>query len=374
MRNIYFCITMGFFFFSFNGEKVYADNQQFLYYSNNGTELLLKGRYDEAIINFDSALEIDQKNSESYNRRGLAFFRKKLLVRAESDFKEAIKYNAMNYSAYLNLGDLLASKGDMDKAIDNYSKAIELNDTHVESYDGRGYAFYSKGEYDRAIADYSAAVKINSNIDNIYARRGNAYWLGKKDHDKAIHDFKKALSITPNNFEVLFNLGMLFEEIGRYDEAITQFSTAIAINKYSSKAFTYRGLSWDEKGEFSHAISDYRRAIEIDADDHTALNNLAWILSTNERGEFRNGQEAVKFAKEAVLKNKNEYNLATLAAAYAELNNFEKAIELQNEAISILIKKGRNDIIAAFVEKLKCYQRKTPWREKAPYIYDVGEH
>ena len=67
-----------------------------------------------------------------------------------------------------------------------------------------------------------------------------------------------------------------------------------------------------------------------------AYNNLAWIYATASKAHLRNGSEAVVLTTKACeLTNfKNPEMLDTLAAAYAEMGKFEKAVEYQQKAIA----------------------------------------
>ena len=56
-------------------------------------------------------------------------------------------------------------------------------------------------------------------------------------------------------------------------------------------------------------------------------------------------------------------DLATLAAAYAEDGNFEKAIEWSSKGVEIG-KKGKHEQLEELEEELQSYKDGKPWREK----------
>jgi tetratricopeptide (TPR) repeat protein len=62
----------------------------------------------------------------------------------------------------------------------------------AKSYNNRGIAYQKKRQYDKAISDYSKAIEINPRYADAYNNRGNAYGEGKGQHDKAWDDVKKA--------------------------------------------------------------------------------------------------------------------------------------------------------------------------------------
>jgi len=68
------------------------------------------------------------------------------------------------------------------------------------------------------------------------------------------------------------------------------------------------------------------------------LNQWAWEMATSDDPKLRDGPTAVMFAEKAVAATirKNPQILDTLAAAYAEVGQFAKAVTVQQEAIALL--------------------------------------
>lgn len=79
----------------------------------------------------------------------------------------------------------------------------------------------------------------------------------------------------------------------------------------------------------------YRKAAE--PGDAQAWNTLARFLATCEIAELRDGTAALSFAEKAVAatNRKDPTNLSTLAMAYAETGQFNKAILVEHEAIAL---------------------------------------
>ena len=112
------------------------------------------------------------------------------------------------------------------------------------------------------------------------------------------------------------------------------------------------------------AASDYLRA-GSNAGDMTARNNLAWILATTYEPEIRNGEESLSLIRPLALQNDDWQHLDTLAAALAELGEFEQAIATQERAIEKASEVfGENsDPVAAMLNRLSYYQAGEPFRE-----------
>jgi tetratricopeptide (TPR) repeat protein len=55
----------------------------------------------------------------------------------------------------------------------------------------RGNCFLKKKEYDKALGDYSKAIELNPKNPDIYVNRGDCYYKMKKKDD-ACNDWSKA--------------------------------------------------------------------------------------------------------------------------------------------------------------------------------------
>ncbi len=88
-------------------------------------------------------------------------------------------------------------------------------------------------------------------------------------------------------------------------------------------------------GQFAEAVQHYEHAIALDPDnlDSEVYVFSAWLLATCPDVTLRNGQRAVELATKACEDTDWEpWPLTALAAAYAEIGEFGKAIETQKRA------------------------------------------
>ena len=87
-----------------------------------------------------------------------------------------------------------------------------------------------------------------------------------------------------------------------------------------------------------HAQTHFHaKTLSLDPKCASAHNDLAWLLATCPDATYRNGVRAVEHATQAceLSKWKNPNHVGTLAAAHAEVGEFNKAIEYQKKAIEI---------------------------------------
>ena len=95
-----------------------------------------------------------------------------------------------------------------------------------------------------------------------------------------------------------------------------------------------------------------------------AANNIAWEYATCPFEDFRDGEKALRLALEVVELDASESSthLDTLAAAYAENDDFENAIKTQRKALGLIDKDKSEDRFQDFLKRLMVYKNGDKWR------------
>lgn len=196
----------------------------------------------------------------------------------------------------------------------------------------RGMARIEKGDLDGGVADLNQALKADPNLVEAYFARGYA-WNLKDQHDKAIADFSEVIRLEPRIAE----------------------------------AHTNRGLMWEKKRDYDKAIADYSEAFRLNPDNFFVCNNLAWLQATCPIDKYRDGKKALETAQRAHrLRGSDDWRIvATIAAAYAENSDFDKARKWQEKAITLVgdDKAATDKEKASMRSRLDVYQANKPFRE-----------
>lgn len=94
-----------------------------------GVRYLSEGNYEEAIIAFTAAIEIDPKQAPAYVGRGDAYVQSGEtegdLTAAQVDYEKAIELDELLVEAYLGLADVYIRKGDYDMALEILQQGFE---------------------------------------------------------------------------------------------------------------------------------------------------------------------------------------------------------------------------------------------------------
>jgi tetratricopeptide (TPR) repeat protein len=98
--------------------------------------------------------------------------------------------------------------------------------------------------------------------------------------------------------------------------------------------------------------------------DATLASLLAWIRATSPEDGLRNSAEAVRFAEIAdrLTSHKNPEIMDTLAAAYAEAGDFNRAIKSMQDALQHEKTQSSKWRAERFKQRLELYEKKTPYR------------
>ncbi len=130
------------------------------------------------------------------------------------------------------------------------------------------------------------------------------------------------------------------------------------------------GVQTDQS--FRQAISWYKKAVKaastnIDETSDEVINEVAWILATTSKKSLKRARYALRIIDKrmqdsALAREKPEF-LDTWAAALAANGQFEKAIEVQNRAISKATEQDRDDVLQILERHLKSFKLNQPISE-----------
>jgi len=245
-----------------------------------------------------------------------------------------------------------------------FSRAIKENPRHANAYNQRGVALANMGHLDQAVADYTKALEIDSNLYGAVNNRGSAYYR-KGDYDRAISDFTRAIDLNPYLEVTYSNRGIVWIKKGLLKRAISDFNKAVEINPYSYEAHYNRGTAHLSNGSWGRAIKDFSKALDLNPKSYGAYDKLARILASCPDGSYRNGEQAVRYAKKAMELNPDTQYLDTLAMALAEVGRFEDAVYVMERVVSTLADQKEVENIQEYNTRLNTYKKGKPWRQES---------
>jgi S1-C subfamily serine protease/Tfp pilus assembly protein PilF len=308
---------------------------------------------------------VRQPDAVAYVERGNSWLKKGVAHKAIPEFDEAIRLDPRNSDAYACRGHARSQMWDHEKAIDDFNEAIGLDPGNSTAYAGRGEVWTIKSDYDKAFRDLDEAIRLDPQNARAYVNRGRA-WLYTMDDRCAMRDLDQAIRLDPGN-ATAYHLraciwSSVFNKIRDYDKAIEDSNVAIRLDPDNAQFYAGRGSFWEAKKVYERAISDYTQAIRLDPHSGGgASSSLARLLATCPEVRFRDGRRAVQLASKACEQSewRNYLEVSILAAAHAEVGQFDQAVHYQTTALRTCDSFAEE----ALRKNLERYKRRMPYRE-----------
>lgn len=217
---------------------------------------------------------------------------------------------------------------EFEKAISDFTESLKLRPDNAGVLNNRGKAHYLNESYDSALSDLNAAIKIDPKHFVAMNNRALVY-IATNQLDQAMNDLNAALLLHTDYPEALNNRGVVSSHKQDFKTAIVDFTAALKIYENYTEAYGNRSFAYRRQGLYAEAIADLKLAIEKNPLDYQPVNDLAWVLATAEKEEFRDPAEALKYATQAcqMTQYSNWNTLDTLAAAHAASGNRTEAVK-----------------------------------------------
>jgi len=253
---------------------------------SHGNILKVLGRFDEALVRYDTALALKPDYADAHRSRGIVLKCQGRLEEALAAYDAALAVKPDYADAHASRANLLAELGRLDAALEGYERTLAFNPNFAEAYNNRGIIFNSQGRYREAVFTYCKAISIRRDYPEAYNNRGiTMKCLGK--YDMALRDYNTALSLRPDYPEALNNRGNVLKEQQRPDEAMADYNRALALRPNYPEAYNNRGVVFADLGHRDEALRDYAQAIALKPDYAEAHFNRALCLL--QLGEFAAG-------------------------------------------------------------------------------------
>ena len=139
-----------------------------LEYIANGSKLVGDEEYEQAIEEFDKAIEVCPDSISAHRERGEAYYRME-------EYGQAI--------------------ADYTKAISLFPESGRKHDSYADVHFKRGNAYYRTGEYNEAIADYTKTIEIDPNLAEPNFNRGLVYSVQGREAE-ARADFETFINLS----------------------------------------------------------------------------------------------------------------------------------------------------------------------------------
>ena len=112
-----------------------------------------------------ATVQTELNDPAAYIKRGNAYWSEGQYDQAISDYNKALEINPRHAKAYYNRGNTYMSTGQYDQAISDFTKALEINPRYAKAYNNRANTYKSIGQYDKAWEDVDKAQDLSYKIN-----------------------------------------------------------------------------------------------------------------------------------------------------------------------------------------------------------------
>ncbi len=184
--------------------------------------------------------------------------------------------------------------------------------------------------------------------------------LARGRREAARDTLRQALELARAQPKLLSKLVPLELALGNAEGAALALRRFVAIEPQDAEAWHQLAGLLERRGEFAAAVDAYREALALDPTRPTASLRLAWLLATVTDDALRDGDEALRWAKQgaAVHGADRPEVMAALAAAHAERGAFGEATHIQAEAAE----RAPAHVRADYENGLAVYRDDRPYR------------
>jgi tetratricopeptide (TPR) repeat protein len=263
---------------------------------------------------------------------------------AAERFEFVLQHTPEEYEVVYFLGVTRRRLGEDGAAIAAFERIPNGHDRYAEARTQIAAIWEQRGDLPRAIAEVERARVVQESrpldlyLASLRAEAGDLDW--------ALEFLQRLLDESPDDAEILYNIGVIHGEAKQIDEAIRYMQLVLGMDPDHAGALNYVGYTWAERGtNLDQAEEMISRALELRPDDGYITDSLGWVYFMRARPLLEEGKvEAARvFLDRAVDELQRAAELTGgdpvisehLGDVYLLLDQKERALSMYEEALQL---------------------------------------
>ena len=218
-----------------------------------------------------------------------AFYAIADILKDDADPNTALLYvrlaqylNENSQKTILLAADLLEQMGQYDLAVEEYAKISPSSSYFLSSELGRVGALRDGGKTEAALEvlyylsrEFSGIGIVHNSLGD-FLRREERYSEAKIAYDRAVDIYRENNNVS---WVVLYARGITHERLQEWDKAESDFRNALTINPDQANVLNYLGYSLIDRGEkLDEAMTMIEKAVSLQPESGYIVDSLAWGL------------------------------------------------------------------------------------------------
>lgn len=244
-------------------------------HTNLGVAYYKKGRTGEAISEFKRAIDINERDALAYYNLANIFTDQGRWDDAVEAYQKAAEILPLEPMIRHNLAYALNRKGMRHEAIHEYLEAIREESDMLESHKNLAALYLQQEETDEALRHYQEANRIQPDDPVVHRMMGLLY-KKQKLFDLALREFEKAAQLAPNA-TTYYQLGTILDLKKESNKAIQAYRKAIERDPKMVEAYINLGVAYQKNGQLDLSMHAFLDAMRLHPDLAEAHNNLGYL-------------------------------------------------------------------------------------------------
>ena len=200
------------------------------------------------------------------------------LDEAERYCQEAVSIKPDYFEVYNTMGVIASKRFDFAAAERDFSRALELKPNYSLGYSNLAVAQAQQGKAEEAERSLQKSLAYSGDVPNqsfpAILNEIAGIYAGQKRFDKAVDNYRRQLSLTPNDLSAQAELATALFYRKEYDEAEKWAANVIAVDQNSPIALNVLGLVSMQKGRYADAALAFRTLVAVAPDFPGVKDNL----------------------------------------------------------------------------------------------------
>lgn len=255
-----------------------------------GSNLLYKGRLDEAMNRFNTVLVLDPENAEAHYAIGQVYLRKGDMDKALAMLAQSTRLDPNNIRLGFGYATALEQAGQLDEAIAEYQRMVatgsrdkRLKDVERSMTLASGKALAKRGELNAALLVFNGLLLEYGEDPEVLFNIGATYVLLNRVEEAEMM-FKKLVRQSPKSAISHLNLANIYERTNRNPEALKHLKAIVDLDLPGDittmariKHAIISGREQFKERRWAAALESFERAAAIDPKQTEALFNIGLI-------------------------------------------------------------------------------------------------
>jgi len=232
-----------------------------------------EGKIDPAFRDVNAALDLEPKAPETFMLLSDLYFILGNVDSAISALRKAAELDPSDEKAYIKLAETYLIIKNHSMAQKSADIALSINIDSDQAYFLKGIVFMEQGDTTNAITNFRIAANLDTANYEVLMQLGSIYQsIGDTI---AFKYYFSALNARPDDENALFNIARYYQELMQFEDALTYYEKVNKIYPQNKYAFFNKGyILLVENEDFDNAEMAFEQAINIDPSYVEAVYNL----------------------------------------------------------------------------------------------------